>query len=81
MQDQLVTILVAIGSATIALAGLILVQTRALRQDMKGLRSEVASLRDRIGQIEASLGERVARIEGRLDELREFFFRTGGTAA
>lgn len=81
MQDQLVTILVAIGSATVALAGLILVQTRTLRQDLKDLRGEVASLRDRIGQIEASLGERVARIEGRLDELREFFFRSGGTAA
>lgn len=32
--------------------------------------TQIGNLRDRLG-----------RIEGRLDELREFFFRSGGTAA
>ena len=45
--------------------------TAALRQDMKELRGEVSDLRDRMG-----------RIEGTLDILRQFFLDSGrGTAA
>ena len=45
--------------------------TAQLRQDMKELRGEVTDLRDRMG-----------RIEGTLDVLRQFFLDSGrGTAA
>ncbi|MDE2973708.1 MAG: hypothetical protein OXU64_03135 [Gemmatimonadota bacterium] len=45
--------------------------TAALHQDMKELRGEVSDLRDRMG-----------RIEGTLDILRQFFLDSGrGTAA
>ena len=93
MSNELITIIVSIGglilTSTIAIVGLILVQSRAmrrdmgqmearlredtahLRQDMKELRGEVSDLRDRMG-----------RIEGTLDVLRQFFIRNGrGTAA
>ena len=93
MQDQIATIIVSIGglilTSTIAIVGLILVQSRTLRrdmgqmetrlredtvqlrQDMRELRGEVSDLRDRMG-----------RIEGTLDILRQFFLDSGrGTAA
>ena len=88
--QQLLTIILSI---VVPLAGLVLVQSRALRrdisqvetrlredlrqntaqlrQDMKELRGEVSDLRDRMG-----------RIEGTLDILRQFFLDRGrGTAA
>lgn len=65
---------------------------RSLRQDMRELRGEVrdlrqhvdiqiGDLRQRVDTQTGNLRERLGRIEGRLDELREFFFRSGGTAA
>ena len=65
---------------------------RSLRQDMRELRREVRDLRQhvdtQIGNLRqhvdtqtGNLRDRLGRIEGRLDELREFFFRSGGTAA
>lgn len=53
------------------IVGLMLYLHRTLRQDVK-------DLRDRLGRME----ERMARLEGTLDVLREFFVRNGrGTAA
>ncbi len=73
--------LIGIITAAIALAGLNLFQFRAIRSELREAARDRLELRDRIAQIEVSLSERLGRIEGRLDELREFFFRSGGTAA
>ena len=75
MPYELITIIGSIGglvlTATVALAGLILAQSRAIR-------SELGELRGRISRLE----NRLARLEGALDVLREFFARRGrGTAA
>ncbi|MDE0354706.1 MAG: hypothetical protein OXU64_03015 [Gemmatimonadota bacterium] len=89
----IVPLIVVFGTLSPAvIVGLLLYIHRSLRQDMREMRSELhaglreaarerTEIRDRIGQVEASMGDRMGRIEGRLDELREFFFRTGGTAA
>lgn len=75
MPYELITIIGSIGglilTATVALAGLILTQSRAIR-------SELGELRGRISRLE----KRLARFEGTLDVLREFFVGRGrGTAA
>ena len=84
--EQLLTIIVSLGglilTVSLALAGLILAQTRAIRSELQsGLREaarERTELRDRLGRLE----ERMARLEGTLDVLREFFVGSGrGTAA
>ena len=81
------------------IVGVMLYLHRVTRQDIKGLRGDIADLRDhvdtglgnlrnhmdaglrnlrnRMGRLE----ERMARLEGTLDVLREFFVRNGrGTA-
>ena len=84
--------LIGIVTATIALGSLILVQSRTLRRDMTQMESRLETridrmesrLSGRIDGVESQIGDlrdRMGRIKGRLDELREFFFRTGGTAA
>ena len=91
--EQLLTIIISILTATIALGGLIVAQSRALRrdmtqrdmrlrEDMKELRVEVRDLRDRMESQNSDLRDRLGRIEGYLDLLREFFVGSGrGTAA
>lgn len=84
--EQLLTIIISILTATIALGGLILAQTRALRSELRdGLREatrERAALRDRMESQNSDLRDRLGRIEGYLDLLREFFVGGGrGTAA
>ena len=82
------------------IVGVMLYLHRVTRQDIKGLRGDIAdlrihmdtglgnlrdhmdaglrNLRNRMGRLE----ERMARLEGTLDVLREFFVRNGrGTAA
>ena len=82
------------------IVGVMLYLHRVTRQDIKGLRGDIADLRihmdtglgnlrdhmdaglrnlpNRMGRLE----ERMARLEGTLDVLREFFVRNGrGTAA
>ncbi len=70
MPSELITIIGSIGglilTATVALAGLILTQSRAIR-------SELGELRGRIFRLE----DRLARLEGALDVLREFFVSPG----
>ena len=51
------------------------------RQDMRELRRKVRELRQHVDTQIGNLRDRLERIEGRLDELREFFFRSRGTAA
>ena len=56
--------------------------TKNLRQDMKDLRVEIVNLRDRMDAQNEALRDRMGRIEGTLDVLREFFVHNGrGTAA
>ena len=53
-----------------------------LRQDMKDLRVEIGILRDRMDAQNEALRDRMGRIEGTLDVLRDFFVHNGrGTAA
>ena len=53
-----------------------------LRQEMKGMRVEIVNLRDRMDEQNEALRDRLGRIEGPLDVLRDFFVHNGrGTAA
>ena len=57
--------------------GVMLYLHRLNRQDIKGLRGEFTDLQNRMGRLE----ERLARLEGTLDVLRQFLVRNGrGTA-
>ena len=88
MNAELIKVLVAVVAVGISLAGLMLAgwrgirrEMREMRQDMSELRRDVRDLRQHVDTQIGNLRDRLARIEGRLDELREFFFRSGGTAA
>ena len=74
MQNQFMAVTVPIGiaiiMATIALADLILVESCALRSELREAARHRAELRDRMG-----------RIEGTLDILRDFFIRSGRDTA
>ena len=70
------------------IVGVMLYLHRLTRQDIKGLRgeitdlrthvdAEIGTLRNRIGR----LGERMARLEGTLDVLRQFLVRNGRNTA
>ena len=66
--------LIAILAVGVALAGVILAARRDLRGEMHDLRKEIHDLRDRMAAVErgqAELRERLARLEGLLDGLRE----------
>ena len=80
--EQLLTIIVPLEglilTVSLALGGLILAQSRAVRSELRDAARERTELRDRMGRLE----ERMARLEGTLDVLREFFVGSGrGTAA
>ena len=95
--EQLLTIIISILTATLALGGLILAQSRALRSELRdGLREaarergalrehmdvQIGNLRDRMESQNSDLRDRLGRIEGYLDLLREFFVGSGrGTVA
>ena len=92
MNAELIKVLVAVVAVGISLAGLMLAGWRGIRremrdmrqemrQDMSELRGDVRDLRQHVDTQIGNLRDRIARIEGRLDELREFFYRSGGTAA
>ena len=92
MNPELIKVLVAVVAVGISLAGLMLAGWRGIRremrdmrqemrQDMSELRGDVRDLRQHVDTQIGNLRDRIARIEGRLDELREFFYRSGGTAA
>ena len=66
--------LMAIIAATITLGGLILAQSRAAAR-------ERAEIQKRVDQLEVSLVDRIARLEGSVDVLREYFAGTGRDAA
>ena len=86
--QQLLTIIVSLGglilTGGLGLAGLILAQSRAMRRKMTQMESRLGSRMDRMesrlsGRIDGlesqirELRERMARIEGTLDVIREFF--------
>ena len=48
-----------------------------LREEVKGVRGEVADLRQHVDQQNGDLRDRLGRIEGYLDVLRVFFVRNG----
>ncbi len=58
---------IAIISASVALAGLIITGQNSLRAEMREQRKEINGLREAIGE----LRERMARLEGLLEGLRE----------
>ena len=58
---------IAIISATIALAGLIITGQNSLRAEMREQRKEINGLREVIGE----LRERMAHLEGLIEGLRE----------
>ena len=68
-------LLILITSILIPLGSLILVQTRATRQDLKELRGEVAELRKHVDTQIGELRERMAHLEGLLEGLREAITR------
>ena len=86
--EQLLTIIISLGglilTVALALAGLILVQARATRRDFSKKLSTIGSeLRDVRSDLKSGLREaarergelrdRLGRIEGYLDALRQFF--------
>lgn len=80
--EQLLTIIISILTATLALGGLILAQSRALRSELKDIRSELHSGLREAARERTNIRDRLSRIEGYLDLLREFFVGGGrGTAA
>ena len=68
--QQLLTIIISLG-------GLILAQSRSLRRGMSRMESRI----DRMESQNSDLRDRLARIEGYLDLLREFFVASGRGAA
>ena len=58
---------IAIISASIALAGLIITGQNSLRREMREQRKEISGLREAIGE----LRERMAHLEGLIEGLRE----------
>ena len=69
-------------SLALALAGLIVAQSRSIRSELREAARERAALRDRMESQNSDLRDRLGRIEGYLDLLREFFVGSGrGTAA
>ena len=71
---QLLTIIVSLGglilTSTIAIVGLNLAQSRAIRSEMREAARERTAFRDHVDTQIGTLRDRLGRIEGRLDELR-----------
>ena len=95
MTSDFTIIILSLGglilTATVSLGGLILTQFRSSRRDfdekLAGIRSdlrdatrEIGKNRDRITQVEVSLTERIARIEGNVEMLREYIMGKGREA-
>ena len=82
LAQWIVPLIVIFGTLSPAvIVGLMLYLHRITRQDMREMESRLGSRMDRMESQIGELRDRLGRIEGRLDELREFFFRSGGTAA
>lgn len=78
INEHLLTILFSLG-------GLILVQARPLRRDMTQMESRMDRVESRLREAareRTEVRDRLGRIEGYLDSLRQFFLGNGrGTAA
>ena len=77
MPDQFTTLIFSMGAtiltATLALAGLILVQSRAMRREMTQMESRLGSRMDRmetrLGQHTAQVRDDLKRLDGRVARL------------
>ena len=76
MNVDLISVLVAIVTVGVGLAGLILVSFRGVRHEMRDMRQEIRDLRNHMGRIDShivELRERISHVEGLLQGLREVF--------
>ena len=71
MSVDLISVLVAVVAVGVGLAGLILASWRGVRHEMRDVRSHMGRIDSHIGEFR----ERVGRVEGLLQGLREFFVR------
>ena len=95
--EQLLTIIISLGGLILTVAGagigVVLAQSRSIRSELRDVRTalnsglreaarERVALRDRMDNQIGDLRDRMGRIEGSLDILRQFFIRDDrGTAA
>lgn len=88
MTFEVTVIIVSLGGLFLTTTGLILTQFRASHRDLSGqladIRSdlrdavrEIGKNRDRIAQVEVSLTQRIARVEGNVEMLREYIMGKG----
>lgn len=91
MTFEVTVIIVSLGGLFLITTGLILTQFRASHRDLSGqladIRSnlrdavrEIGKNRDRIAQVEVTLTQRIARIEGNVEMLREYIMGKGREA-
>ncbi len=88
MTFEVTVIIVSLGGLFLTTTGLILTQFRASHRDLNGQLADIRSnlrdaarerteIRDRIAQVEVTLTERIARIEGNVEMLREYIMGKG----
>ena len=75
MTPEIVTTLAAAAGMFVALSGLIVSLFLWLRSDMQRMRSELRGDIQAIDRRVGDLGERVARVEGKLEFLKDFITR------
>ena len=91
MTFEVTVIIVSLGGLFLTTTGLILIQFRAAHRDLSGQLADIRSdlrdavrecteIRDRIAQFEVSLTQRIARVEGNVDVLREYIMGKGREA-
>ena len=91
MTFEVAVIIVSLGGLFLTTTGLILSQFRASHRDLNGQLADIRSdlrdaarerteIRDRIAQSEVSLTDRIARVEGNVEMLREYIMGKGREA-
>ncbi|MDE2925284.1 MAG: hypothetical protein OXT71_02660 [Acidobacteriota bacterium] len=91
MTFEVTVIIVSLGGLYLTTTGLILTQFRAghrdlsgqladIRSDLRDAAVEITEIRDRIAQVEVTLTQRIARVEGNVDVLREYIMGKGREA-
>ena len=91
MTFEVTVIIVSLGGLFLTTTGLILTQFRASHRDLNGQLADIRSdlrdaarerteIRERIAQVEVSLTQRIARVEGNVEMLREYIMGKGREA-
>ena len=91
MTFEVAVIIVSLGGLFLTTTGLILSQFRASHRDLNGQLADIRSdlreaarerteIRDRIAQSEVSLTDRIARVEGNVEMLRDYIMGKGREA-